>query len=194
MRPTPGALALFFVTLLLGLVAGPDPAGATRLALIVGNNEALDPELDALRYADDDALRTAGLLALVSEDVRVLLRPDDETRALNEGIDWTAPTREAVLAAIDGLVAEGTRRAGAGEDVTLYFAYSGHGNYDAEGRGYLHLEGGRLTLRDLFHRLQQRAHRPYDQIGLPPDGTGLFAHALLPGRQRYRGMDCAESE
>ncbi len=153
MRPTPGALALFFVTLLLGLVAGPGPAGATRLALVVGNNEALDPELDALRYADDDALRTAALLALVSEDVRVLLRPDDETRALNEGIDWTAPTREAVLAAVDGLVAEGTRRAGAGEDVTLYFAYSGHGNYDAEGRGYLHLEGGRLTLRDLFHRL-----------------------------------------
>ena len=153
MRPTPGGLALFTIALLFGLAAAPAPADAARLALIVGSNTALDPELDALRYADDDALRTAGLLGLVSEDVKVLLRPDDETQALNEDLGWAAPSREAVLAAIDAMVAAGTRRAAAGEDVTLYFVYSGHGNYDAEGRGYLHLEDGRLTLRDLFHRL-----------------------------------------
>jgi len=151
MRASLGALAI--VSLAIGLIAAPAPASASRLALVVGSNNALDPDLDALRYADDDALRTAGLLALVSGDVQVLVRPDEETLALNEDLAWSAPTRDAVLSAVDALVAEGTRQADAGEDVTLYFAYSGHGNYDAEGRGYLHLDDGRLTLRDLFHRL-----------------------------------------
>ena len=144
--------AISILVLAFGFSA-PSAADESRLALIVGSTQALDPELDPLRYADDDALRTAGLLGLVSSDVRVLLRPDEETRTLNEDLDWAAPTREAVLAAIDDMVEEGAQRAGAGGSVTLYFAYSGHGNYDAEGRGYLHLDDGRLTLRDLFHHL-----------------------------------------
>ena len=149
MRPTMGILA---AALVLGFAA-PSLADASRLALVVGSNKALDPELEPLRYADDDALRTASLLRLVSDDVRVLVRPDEETEALLAKSGWAAPSREAVLAALDALVAEGVRRADAGDDVSLYFVYSGHGNYDAEGRGYLHLEDGRLTLRDLFHHL-----------------------------------------
>ena len=154
MRPIFGSCAgaLAAVVLLIGGVA-PSTAAATHLALVVGSNQALDPDLDPLRYADDDALRTAGLLGLVSDDVQVLLRPDAETEALYPDLAWAAPTRVVVLEAIDGLVAAARRRAGEGEDVTLYFVYSGHGNYDAEGRGYLHLDDGRLTLRDLFHRL-----------------------------------------
>jgi len=148
MKPTLIAAVAFA----LGLAA-PSIADASRLALVVGSNQALDPDLDALRYADDDALRTAGLLSLVSAEVRVLVRPDAETEALNDDLAWAAPSRDVVLEAIDAMVAEGARRADAGEEVTLYFAYSGHGNYDAEGRGYLHLEDSRLTLRDLFHHL-----------------------------------------
>ncbi|MFH1532575.1 MAG: caspase family protein [Pseudomonadota bacterium] len=150
MRSTLGPLAV--IVLALGLAA-PSSAVASRLALVVGSNQALDPDLEALRYADDDALRTADLLGLVSDDVRVLVRPDQETAALHEGLEWAEPTRDAVLSAIDDLVEEGERRADEGDSVTLYFVYSGHGNYDAEGRGYLHLEDGRLTLRDLFHHL-----------------------------------------
>ena len=150
MRLTIGAITA--VALAFVLVTPPAVASG-RLALVVGSNEALDQDLDALRFADDDALRTAGLLGMVSDDVRVLVRPDRETMALNKDLGWAAPSREAVLSAIDDMVEVGIKRSVAGEDITLYFAYSGHGNYDAEGRGYLHLEDGRLTLRDLFHRL-----------------------------------------
>ncbi len=149
MRPIFRALAVAVLALTM---AAPSLA-AVRLALVVGSNEALDPDLDALRYADDDALRTANLLGLVSDEVQVLVRLDRETEAFHEDLDWAAPYRDTVLASIDMMVETGIERARAGEDVTLYFAYSGHGNYDPEGRGYLHLEDGRLTLRDLFHRL-----------------------------------------
>ena len=97
MRPTMGILA---AALVLGFAA-PSLADASRLALVVGSNKALDPELEPLRYADDDALRTASLLRLVSDDVRVLVRPDEETEALLAKSGWAAPSREAVLAALD---------------------------------------------------------------------------------------------
>ncbi|MBM4371432.1 MAG: hypothetical protein FJ098_07240, partial [Deltaproteobacteria bacterium] len=138
---------------LLGTATAPARGGSVTAALVLGSNHALDPDLDPLHYADDDALRTAALLGLVAGDVRVLVRPDAETLALHPEISWTAPRRAAVLAALGDLVKEAEAAAAAGDDVLLYVTYSGHGSYDAEGRGYLHLEDGRLTLRDLFHHL-----------------------------------------
>ncbi len=143
---------------ILALFLSTAALAADRLVLIVGNNQPVDGDLEPLQYADDDALMYANLFRGVSDDVRVLARADEGTKGLRpDSGQLEAPTRAAVLATMDALVAEAERRAGEGREVVLYFVFSGHGNYDEEGRGYLHLEDGRLTTRDLFYHLVTRA-------------------------------------
>ncbi len=153
--PSPRCLALAAVCCVTAtLSASPDANAADRrFALVVGHNHSDDPTLDALRYADDDALRYHGLLSHVADRVLVLARPDAETARLPLPAPDGPPTRAAVLAALDTLRAEMAAARAAGDRPVLYFVYSGHGQYDAEGRGYVHLEEGRFTTRDLFHHV-----------------------------------------
>lgn len=128
--------------------------GPSRLALVVGNNTSQTPDLDTLSFADDDALRTGELLEVLGFDVTVMTRLDSDTSALMKpSSPPLPPTREAVLGGLRDLVQEAQRLAALGERPVLYFAFAGHGSYDAEGRGFLHLTDGRLTLRDLVHEL-----------------------------------------
>ena len=144
---------------LVGLLLLPSGAraGTYGLALIVGNNAPVSPELDRLRFADDDAFKYATFFSFVTDKVRLLTRADDESAPLFERTGAVAPSREAVLAAMDEVAEEAEERARAGDEVVVYFVFSGHGNYDAEGRGYLHLEDGKLTTRDLFYHLISRS-------------------------------------
>lgn len=147
-----GALGLVFVA----SARASEPAEA-RFALVVGHNGSDDPDLEALRYADDDALRTHELLSAVTERAIVLVSPDAETGDLFDTrlaqMELRPPTRQNLLASIDALGAAMREARARGRRPVLYFVYSGHGNYDAEGRGYLHLADGRFTTRDLFARV-----------------------------------------
>lgn len=144
------------------MVAAGSPAEAKmrRYAIVVGHNGSEDPELAALRYADDDAIRYWELLRLTTDEAILLVDPDDETARLYRNVPRKTPTRAALLAALattrEHMAADRER----GDTPMLYFVYSGHGNYDQEGRGYTWLEGGRFTTRDL-----------YDQVLGPSDGS-----------------------
>jgi len=127
------------------------------LAIVVGNNQPSRGDLDPLRFADDDAFRYADYFRYVAQDVLLLARADQESSALYPGDPPLPPTRSNVLDAIDGSVAKAEEHASAGDDVVVYFVFSGHGSYDAEGRGFLHLEDGKLTTRDLFYHLISRS-------------------------------------
>lgn len=136
------------------LMALPALAEPTRLALVVGNNTAQTPELETLSFADDDALQTGELLASLGFDVTVLASPDaDTSRLVSNSTQVAPPARANVLAAIRGMIQEAERLSDLGIRPTLYFSFAGHGSYDAEGRGFLHLADGRLTLRDLVYEL-----------------------------------------
>lgn len=137
-----------------GQALGQKAPSDARFALVVGHNDSDDPDLSPLRYADDDAIRYADLLSQIAE-ATLLTTMDDETRRLMEGraqIDGP-PTRASLLAQLDVLRDRMAAARQAGKRPVLYFVYSGHGNYDAEGRGYVHLADGRFTTRDLYHHL-----------------------------------------
>ncbi len=137
------------------LFASPAYAGATRLAVVVGNNAAIDDDLQPLQYADDDAFKYARFLGPVMDDVELLTKADSESASLFAEYSGraVAPTRANLLKAVGRTVEKAHRLSGDGEEVVVYFIFSGHGNYDEEGRGYLHLEDGRFTTRELFYHL-----------------------------------------
>lgn len=149
MRPN-----LFILTALL-LFTLSARAGETRLAVVVGNNAAADGDLKPLQFADDDAFKYARFLAPVVDDLELLVSADEESVTLFASArhEHLPPTRTNVLEAVARTVEKAHGLAGKGEQVVVYFVFSGHGNYDDEGRGYLHLEDGRFSTRDLFYHL-----------------------------------------
>lgn len=131
-------------------------AADKRFALVIGYNHSDDPKLGALRYADDDALRYAELLNTSAESVTLLASLDRDTQRLSKRATVkpsAAPTRAAVIRALERMRVKMAAAKRAGHRPILYFVYSGHGNYDAEGRGYVHLKNGRFTTRDLYSHL-----------------------------------------
>lgn len=128
-----------------------------RIAVIVGNNASQLEDLEPLRFADDDAFKYHHFFQYAADETVLLSRPDEETDKLFDTRPDAAPTKDAVLEVLDAQVEKARRLAEEGSEVVLYFIYSGHGNYDAEGRGFLHLEDGKLTTRDLFYRLVSRS-------------------------------------
>jgi hypothetical protein len=135
------------------LAAAAASAADRRFAVVVGYNGSDDASLAPLAYADDDALRYGELFGNLAERVETLTAPDQETRTLWGRPSATRPTRAAVLAALERTQDAMRAARAAGDRAILYFVYSGHGNYDAEGRGYVHLADGRFTTRDLYRHV-----------------------------------------
>ena len=144
-----------------GRPAAGEPTRDAVFAVVVGHNGSDDPDLADLRFADDDALRHGALLAHVADRVVVLARPDAETSRLDlpQPADLRAPTRDALVQALRDVRADAARARARGERPVLWFVYGGHGAIDSDGHGYVHLDGGRFTTRDVF-----------DQIVRPADG------------------------
>jgi len=145
--------ALALVSLVVASLTSVAYAADRRFAVVVGYNGSDDPNLEPLAYADDDALRYAELLGNTTLRTRTLVTLDDASKALWGDVTTAAPTREAVLNALSVTQRTMQKVREAGDRPILYFVYTGHGNYDAEGRGYVHLADGRLTTRDLYHHV-----------------------------------------
>ena len=135
---------------LVSLLTLEASAADRRFAVVVGFNGSDDPELEHLAYADDDAMRYSQLLSHFSERVELLTELDAESRALWGGAAPVRPSRAAVMRAIKDVRRDMAQARAEGDRPILYFVYSGHGNYDAEGKGYVHLQDGRFTTRDLY--------------------------------------------
>jgi hypothetical protein len=143
-------LTLLILVIAVGTPPGEANAADRRFAVVVGYNGSDDPDLDPLAYADDDAMRYSQLLGHVAESVEVLTELDKESQALWGASKGALPTRAAVMASIRATRARMAEARAEGDRPILYFVYSGHGNYDAEGKGYVHLRDGRFTTRDLY--------------------------------------------
>jgi hypothetical protein len=145
--------AWILLALLTGVAAFASTASArwARFSLVVGYNGSDDPELASLKYADDDAMKYAQVLQNVSEKSILLTHLDKESARVFDAKKHKAPTRQNLKAALISLRKDMDVARKRGDKPVLFFVYSGHGNYDQEGRGYVHLEDGRWTTRDLYY-------------------------------------------
>ena len=110
----------------LGCLATSALAADRRFAVVVGYNGSDDPDLAPLAYADDDALRYTELLRHTTLRTRTLVALDEASRDLWGEVHTTAPTREAVLAALEATHKSMAKARAAGDRPVLYFVYTGH--------------------------------------------------------------------
>jgi hypothetical protein len=97
------------------------------LALVIGCNTTHDPEVPALRYADDDAIQNAKLMGQLGADVVLLVSPDQPSRSLHRDLQAQSPTKAAVLSAMTELNRRMRAARAHGRTPIFYFFYSGHG-------------------------------------------------------------------
>jgi hypothetical protein len=146
--------------LLLTLIYATDGVAGeatARFAVVIGNNTSDSPKVKHLRYADDDAIATHRLLEQAGVESTLLVNPDAETRRLHPDlVPGGPPARERLLALFQGLAARMRELKDRGGEVEFLLIYSGHGNV-AHGEGYIVLEGGKLTRRDLYAEILSKS-------------------------------------
>lgn len=121
-------------------------------ALVVGSNSTHDPEVPALRYADDDAIQNAKLLGQLGAEVVLLTTPDRESAGLHPRVQSTAPSKSAVLSAMAELNRRMRETRKRGQSSAFYFFYSGHGDVK-NNQGHMTLEDSLLSRDELLDLL-----------------------------------------
>jgi hypothetical protein len=145
------ALLLLLPALARAAPLPPERAGTSALfALIVGVNQADDPQLPVLRYADDDAARYLDLFRALGARTFLLTRLDENTRRLHPqaAAEAVEPRLAQLNAQAQQLRAEVARAHARGVPSVVYFIYAGHGEL-RNGQGSIRLEDGALTGAEL---------------------------------------------
>lgn len=151
MRERSVAVAIALAALIPSPGAAADPEAA-RFAIVIGNNQAYDPNVVPLRYADDDALATYLLLREAGVEATLLTRQDEASRRLHPVAPDGPPSWPAIAAALARINRRIDDERARGRRAELLFFYSGHGSV-AHGEGFVVLESGRLTRSLLRDRL-----------------------------------------
>ncbi|MFZ5439670.1 MAG: hypothetical protein ACOZQL_06660 [Myxococcota bacterium] len=140
--------------LLLSLVCAAAP---DSYVIVVGNNQSPMLGRPQLAYADDDAVRYVEVFEaiLAAPTVELLTTLDEDTRRLFPSMSAraTPPRRGEVQAAFSRLRAWSEEAKRRGHRTRGYFVFAGHGDI-AGGEGFLELEDGRLTAREVEELLR----------------------------------------
>ncbi len=163
--------------LLLGLLSSPAHAATAIFAIAIGYNgrPAAPNAIYApdLRFADDDALAVHEFARRVARRSVLLTIPDKLTQArYASSQEARPPTLAELRRALAEFRAAIQRASQSGEDVAIWFFYSGHGWLGDDRRGNLALADGALSQRTL-----------YDEV-LP----------ALPGRTIHLMIDACHAE
>lgn len=166
------------LTLTLTVLAAASPA-PTTYALVIGNNESLDPKVATLRYADDDAARSFELFESRAQGVRLLTVLDAASQKLYPGLAARArpPTRTELLRAFGELNEAMAADAAAGAEPTLYFVFSGHGRRTPAGDGTIQLLDGDFTRDELFEQIIDRAKARWVHLIVDACDSYFFVNA-----------------
>ena len=123
---------------------------------------ASDESIQALRYADDDALAFYQLQKELGAEAILLTIPDAETRrrypAITEGV--RPPTMDMIERSIDTLNTSMDAAARKGAKPAFVFFYSGHGARDRSGGAALTLVDGTLSQTAMHQRVLDKVRAP----------------------------------
>jgi hypothetical protein len=146
------------LVLVLGLASPKAHAAEALFSLAIGHN-GLPSNMRAsgvgvLSFADDDALAVHELARTVARRSVVLALPDRATQARYPSSSEARPPSVAELhRALAELGADILRATRAGDEVTVWFFYSGHSWLDDEGRANLTLADGALSQDMLYNEV-----------------------------------------
>src|SRR2546430_212091 len=106
-------------------------SAAVLYAVVLGTNAATGPDVQPLRFADDDAVATAELLRDAGAEVTLLVTLDAESRALHPALRPDGPpTRAALDAALDEIARKLAADRASGRHAQAFFVYAGHGDVE----------------------------------------------------------------
>jgi hypothetical protein len=157
--------AIGFAAYILRLV--PCLANTMTYAIVVGNNAPpSESDLPVLRYADDDAIRYYNFFRRFSGNVHLLTIPDQQTQKRYPGIGDAAetPTLDNLKKTIKTLKSKIQAAEEQGRKTTFYFAYSGHGNYAANGEPFLTFMDGGMTGKTLYDDILADLKTDYQHV------------------------------
>ncbi len=180
---------LVVLTLVLGFVCGgtvnagssKQDSSQKRAVVIVGNNHSIDPGVEDLHYADDDAVLYAEMLAPFADQLTLLTLLDDDTQRRFPG--YAERTRRPTRAEMNDVLTSTFKiimawQAAGIKKTELMFVFVGHGSVDREGQGFVHLEDGRFARGDLFHEVISSSPATYTHVIV----DACNAYSLVAGR------------
>jgi len=185
MRLATALLMLGPSTVLAAAIPPERAPKAALFALIVGVNQADDPALPVLRYADDDAARYLDLFRTLGARTFLLTRLDENTRRLHpQAAAEAMEPRLAQLSAQGRLLREEVSRAHArGVPAIVYFIYAGHGAL-RNGQGTIRLEDGALTGAELSREVLSGLEAERLHVIVDACYSYYLAYARGPGGSR----------
>lgn len=158
-------------------------AAPSRFAVVVGENRAIRGGVEALQFADDDAVLTAALLEEAGVDVTLLVTLDDDSQRLFGGVEAAAPTAAGLRLALRHVFDRIREQNAAGRSTEFLFVYSGHGDVE-EGVGYVALADGRLTRNHLHEDVIERSPAAKNHVIVDACRSYAVAFERGPGGQR----------
>ena len=132
-----------------------DDSNLRRFALIVANNDSVDPGVEPLQYADDDGARYFEMFSSLSTRAELLTTLDSESQRVFPGVteETRPPTRTSLKLTVESLKADIKQARKAGYETEMYVVFTGHGNVGPEGNGYLSLADSKLERDELFRQV-----------------------------------------
>lgn len=144
----------------LGLALPAEAAASTdkktkRFALIVANNDSVDPDVESLEYADDDGARYYELFRSFADEATLLTTLDKESQRIFPKVARRTlpPSRNQLERAVGKLAKKIEKAREKGMEAELYLVFTGHGNVDEHGEGYLSLMDSKLRRSDLYREI-----------------------------------------
>lgn len=161
------ALASFAPVTLAATNADAQEQKETRTyALIVAHNGSVDEGVEPLRYADDDGARYYETFSHLTDDTKLLTILDSDSQRVFPSLAsrTSPPTRKQLVSEIDTLGKKIARDKARGHRVEVYLVFTGHGNIDESGEGYLSLADGKLRRSDLYREVIRPLEADYTHL------------------------------
>ncbi len=154
--------------LLVSLLVLPEAFAqeARRYALIVANNSSVDADVEPLRYADDDGARFYEMFESYADSSYLLTTLDKDSQEVFPRLSnlSEAPTRQNLKAQVAELQEKIAADKKAGVRAEVYLVFTGHGNVDETGEGYLSLADGPLKRSDLYRDVIRPLDADYTHV------------------------------
>jgi hypothetical protein len=171
--------------------ATPATPATRRFALVIGNNQSLDADMPALRFADDDAIRYREFFDLLGARVVTLtvLDRDTQRRFPELAGNMDPPTRTNVIRHFKAINREMKAVVRRGDRTELYFVFSGHGGVTENQTGYIHLLDGSFHRSDFYKHIIEPADSTYTHVIIDACNAYYFVHRRGGDREDDRKDD-----